>query len=132
MNLGESDWLLIQKGMWQSSKKARISGFRLWIIPELSILLLKIAGSGYEIASVLPQSSSVLQFSHNKFCILIHYQPIIKWRPNNSILASFSPLWPRKNVRPFDFFLASFYFKQKIYLTIIRRIKTETKSTNQP
>ena len=49
MNLGESDWLLIQKGMWQSSKKARISGFRLWIIPELSILLLKIAGSGYEI-----------------------------------------------------------------------------------
>ncbi len=47
MNLGESDWLLIQKGI--SSKKARISGFRLWIIPELSILLLKIAGSGYEI-----------------------------------------------------------------------------------
>ena len=23
MNLGESDWLLIQKGMWQSSKKSQ-------------------------------------------------------------------------------------------------------------
>ncbi len=50
MNLGESDWLLIQKECSNLAKKARISGFRLWIIPELSILLLKIAGSGYEIA----------------------------------------------------------------------------------
>ena len=49
MNLGESDWLLIQKECSNLAKKARISGFRLWIIPELSILLLKIAGSGYEI-----------------------------------------------------------------------------------
>ncbi len=49
MNLGESDWLLIQKECSNLAKKARISGFRLWIIPELPILLLKIAGSGYEI-----------------------------------------------------------------------------------
>ena len=49
MNLDESDWLLIQKECSNLAKKARISGFRLWIIPELSILLLKIAGSGYEI-----------------------------------------------------------------------------------
>ena len=51
MNLGESDWLLIQKECSNLAKKARISGFRLWIIPELSILLLKIAGSGYEIVN---------------------------------------------------------------------------------
>ncbi len=52
--------------MQQSSKKARISGFRLWIIPELSILPLKIAGSGYEIE----MESVLISFDlDNGFCL---------------------------------------------------------------
>ena len=43
------------------AKKARISGFRLWIIPELSILPLKIAGSGYEIENRRDENEEALR-----------------------------------------------------------------------